>query len=140
VLFARTIPLRSPWTQDDLPTLMRRSVASLAAPDADGPDLLGRLPAGSVRVQIRREGPARVDGQRAYFVSFGLRTEDPGVVARTADVTLVGVRPPRTMRVSGRVVLPTLLVFGLISSHASHGEDREALASLVRRVDFAPAH
>lgn len=135
-IFARTIPLRSPWSADPLPTLMRRSVASIGSLEADGPDLLGRGVTAPAVVELVREGPARVDGRRAYFVTFDLRRGN-GASAQTERITLIGVRPETPLAVGGRARLPILMLFALVSSPARHDVERETFASVVRRVDFA---
>ncbi|MFK7986461.1 MAG: hypothetical protein AB8I08_10545 [Sandaracinaceae bacterium] len=133
VVYARTVPLRHPWTDDTLPVLMRRTIASLLTPGADAPDLLGRtLGTEALQLRILREGPTTVDGQPAHAIRFALRTGED----RQETITLVGVKARRPLRQGRRV--PAMVVFGLISAPGDHAAGQDALVSLVSRVDLNP--
>lgn len=131
LVYARTVPLRHPWTDDTLPVLMRRTIASLLTPGADAPDLLGRrLQPEALELRILREGPSSIDGSPAYVVRFSIRIGGE----REETITLVGVK---TRQPISQRRMPALLVFGLISAPQHHEAAQDALVSLVSRVDLA---
>jgi len=131
VIFARSIPLRPVWAGYDLPSLLRLSVHAIQARYEGAPDLLGTGATAPSFVRVITEGDARVDGQRARFVTF-----DQQVGAATRRVTVVALRPGRATWNVRRWRLPMMVVFGFVSGTEDHRGPRADFESLVSRVDL----
>lgn len=135
-IWARSALLHEAWARQPLDALMRYSVEAIAARHAGAPVLVPRVSPVSPYVRVVREGPARIDGRPAYFVTFDERTQARSGQWIEERFTVVGVRPSRPWS-NRRHRAPMLLVFGLASRPGQHDALLEDFEQLVSRVDLA---
>jgi hypothetical protein len=136
MIWARTVPTSESWADAPLEQIVRGGVRGLASGARPGLDLFGRDPplGGRTMVRVRDEGPAQVDGRPAYFSTFDLIRTPAGSVDR---VTVVVARPGSHRWRYRRWSFPMLLIFGYVSSPATHEGYRRDFAGFVSRVDIA---
>lgn len=97
---------------------------------ASWPELTGR-PLGADAYRVVSYGPATVDGEHAWMVTFDAWKE-----GRETRVTLAVVRPGYVPRPFHHGRLPPLVVFGYLSPIERHVEGLPEFESMLRRVDF----
>ncbi len=135
-MWSRTMYLHGAWLKVPLARLLAAGVSPMEFERLPMPDLLDlRERRQESRTRLVEEGPVRVDGQEAYFLTFDLETHESRGSVVVSRVTLVGVVPPHGARWQRRE-LPSLVLFAYTTPPASHDEHRAAFESFVSRVDL----
>jgi hypothetical protein len=96
------------------------------------PDVAGAATNARFAHRVVSYGPATIDGELGWMITFDLWIHTPDGAATEVRATVASVQPPAEKRRR----YPSLVIFGFASTIARHAEGLRDFESMLSRVDF----